>query len=173
MGVTLDKNCTFNTHVNQVAKRLRRKTWVLGRLKKKGMENKDLIQAYKSTIRPSAEYASPVWHSSITINQSEYIERQQTQALKNIFGVGISARKMRDESNIERLWVRREESCKKFALKNINNIRCAGWFEKRQAPLYSRRDGTAYRTFREPLSKTDRHRNSPINYARRILNNLS
>ena len=57
------------------------------------MLSKDLVQAYKSTIRPAAEYASPVWHSSTNVSQSEFLERQQTQALKNIYGVGTSAKK--------------------------------------------------------------------------------
>ena len=62
------------------------------------MKTEDLVKAYTSTIRPSAEYASPVWHPLVTIGQSEHIERQQTQALKNIFGAGISARKMRNQA---------------------------------------------------------------------------
>ena len=172
LGVTLDRDCFFNTHVTQVAKKLRGKTWALTRLKRKGMREEDLIQAYKSTIRPSAEYASPVWHSSISAYQSEYIERQQTQALKNIYGVGRSANKMRIKSGLERLWCRREKSCEQFALKNVNNIRCMGWFEKRPQSQYARRAGAAYAVYKEPITRTDRHRNSPINHARRILNRL-
>ena len=95
------------------------------------MEQDDLVQVYKSAIRPSAEYASPAWHSMINIKQSEVLERQQTQALKNIFGVGVSARKMRDRSGLDRLWTRREKVCQNFALKNRNNVRCRDWFKER------------------------------------------
>ena len=94
LGVTVDRDCSFRTHVNNVAKKLRKKTWALGKLKKKGMSTEHLVQAYSSLIRPCAEYASPAWHPLININQSEHIERQQSQALKNIFGVGMSAKKM-------------------------------------------------------------------------------
>ena len=90
--------------------------------------------------------------------------------MKNIFGVGKSARRMREESGLDRLWTRREEACKKFALKNINNVRCEGWFKQRANIMYPRRAGTTYRIYEEPTSRTDRHRNSPVNYARRILN---
>ena len=171
LGVTLDSDCSFRTHVDNVSKKLRSRTWALGKLRKKGMKTNDLVRAYQSTIRPCAEYASPAWHSLLTINQSEQIERQQTQALKNIYGVGMSARKMRLDSGIDRLYVRREKACKKFAEKNLTNPRCDGWFSTRGQPSYPRRAGTTYRTFREPNSRTDRHRNSPINYARRLLNN--
>ena len=171
LGVTIDSDCSFKTHVQNISRKLRSKTWALGRLKKKGMSESNLIYAYQSMIRPCAEYASPVWHSLLTVNQSESIERQQSQALKNIYGVGVSARKMRQQANIERLWARRESACKKFVQKNINNPRCEGWFVTRPKPSYPRRTGTTYRTYAEPTSRTDRHRNSPVNYARRLLNN--
>ena len=48
------------------------------------MASQDLVQAYTATIRPVAEYASPVWHPQLTASQSEVLERQQTQALKKI-----------------------------------------------------------------------------------------
>ena len=170
LGVTLDSDCTFGTHVTNISRKLRRKTWALSKLRKKGMGLPDLIKAYCSLIRPVAEYASPAWHSLLTVTQSELLERQQTQAMKNMFGVGKSARLMRKESGLERLWTRREEACRMFAQKNVSNVRCAGWFEQRVNISYPRRTGTTYRTYKEPISRTDRHRNSPVNYARRILN---
>ena len=168
--MTLDRDCTFGTHVNNIANKLRRKTWALSKLRRKGMGVSDLTKAYCSLIRPVAEYASPAWHSLLTAAQSEHLERQQTQAMKNMFGVGKSARLMRKEAGLDRLWTRREAACKSFAQKNVNNIRCAGWFEQRANISYPRRAGTTYRTYKEPISRTDRHRNSPVNYARRILN---
>ena len=170
LGVTINNDCSFKTHTANIAKKLRSKTWALGKLRKKGMQEKDLVKTYQSLIRPSAEYACPAWHSLITIGQSEHIERQQSQALKNIYGVGISAQKMCLKSGIERLWKRREKACRNFAKKNITNPRCSGWFVARTAASYPRRAGTTYRTYNEPISRTDRHRNSPINYARRLLN---
>ena len=131
LGVTLDQDCTFKTHVGNIARRLRQRTWALSKLRRKGMQQEDLIQAYVSVIRPVAEYASPAWHPLLTIEQSEKIERQQTQALKNIFGLGMSANKMRTKAGLDRLWVRREGAVKNFAQKNQNNKRCAEWFAMR------------------------------------------
>ena len=133
LGVTLDRDCTFTSHMESVAKRLRRKTWALSKLRQKGMKTTYLIEAYKSTIRPTAEYASPAWYPLITVTQSEHLERQQTQALKNIFGVGLRANKMRRKAGLERLWQRRENSCLFFARKNLQNPRCAGWFKERES----------------------------------------
>ena len=102
LGVTLDKDCSFTSHVNILSKKLRKKTWALSKLRKKGMSEDDLIQAYKTLIRPTEEYASPVWHSLITVDESEFLERQQTQALGNIYGTELSARRMRLKSDLER-----------------------------------------------------------------------
>ena len=49
LGVTVDSDCTFRTHVNNIAKKLRSRAWALGKLKKKGMCDKDLVKAYLST----------------------------------------------------------------------------------------------------------------------------
>ena len=60
-------------------KKVRSKTW---EAKEDGFSEENLITVYKSHIRPVAEYASVAWDSSsmITAEQSEVIERQQTQA---------------------------------------------------------------------------------------------
>ena len=76
LGVTLDNDCGFNSHTESIAKRLRRKTWSLSRLRKKGMAEHNHVQAYASAIRLVAEYASPVWHPQLTAYQSEMLERQ-------------------------------------------------------------------------------------------------
>ena len=149
LGVTLDRDCTFATHVEDLAKRIRARTWALSRLKRKGMKEEDLVQAYKSTIRPVVEYASPVWHSLLTATQSERLERQQTQALKNIYGVGTSAQKMRKNAGVERLWTRRENVCVMFARKNLENVRCSNWFVRRPTPAYGRRLGATYNIYKD------------------------
>ena len=77
---------------------------------------------------------------------------------------------MRDVANVERLWSRREEACLNFARRNIENARCSDWFVPRELPRYARRTGAAYNVYKEPIYKTDRYRNSPINYAIRLLN---
>ena len=71
LGVSLDQDCTFKTPVKNIAKKLRQRTWALSRLRRKEMDCEDLIQAYVATIHPVAEYASPAWHSLLTVEQSE------------------------------------------------------------------------------------------------------
>ena len=129
-----------------------------------------MVKVYKNLIRPTAEYAVPVWHLLITAEQSAVLEQQQSLALRNIYGPNISGKKMRDRSGLETLRERREKSCLNFAKKNLTNPRCATWFEERSRPLYARRKETYYPKYKENLARTDRYRNNPKNFLVRLLN---
>ena len=68
-------------------------------------------------IRPSVEYASVDWHTILTKEQAGSLERQQSVALKNILGVGLSARRMRERLEIEELSARRDRRVLNFEKK--------------------------------------------------------
>ena len=75
------------------------------------------MRVYTTIIRPVADYAAPVYHSCLTDEQDEAIDRLQNAALKMIYGPGISARKMRSMADITTLRERREMFADKFAEK--------------------------------------------------------
>ena len=171
LGITLTNNCSFLKHTIAVKNKLRAKSWMLSKLKKAGMTETQLIRTYKNLVRPAAEYAVPAWHSMLTSTQSDMIERQQSQALRNIYGMGINTSKMRNKANLPLLSTRRREACLKFARKCLTNSRCSHWFTERTVPRYARRNNVNYNKYNEPISRTDRHRNSPKVYLTRLLNN--
>ena len=166
----MDSNCTFRTHTQNLVKNIRKKSWALTKLKSAGLTEQQLLNAYKGLIRLTVEYVVPAWHSLITAQQAAQLEKQQTLALRRIYGHGMSAAKMRQKSGIELLSSRRKKNCLNFAEKNLSNQRCAHWFIKRPAPSYARRLSTSYPEFKEPTARTDRFRNSPRNYLIRLLN---
>ncbi len=45
----------------------------------------DIVTVYCSTIRSILEYASPVWHSGLTVAESRSIESVQIRCLKMIY----------------------------------------------------------------------------------------
>ena len=120
LGMTLDSNYGLQSRVRNVGQRIGAKSWALTKLRKAGLSTDRLLRAYKGFIRPVAEYVSPAWHSSL----AAFLEKQQSQSLRNIFGFGLSASKMRKTAEIPLLSTRRLQACKKFAEKNINNPRC-------------------------------------------------
>ena len=137
---------------------------------KKGLPTEKLAKVYKCLIRPSVEYLAPVWGPMITAEQAALLEGQQVQALKNIFGPKISANKIRLEAEVDLLSTRRRQISKSFAEKCLKNKRCRDWFTERPIPRYARRESTNYPRFKETNTRTDRHRNSPLNYLTRLLN---
>ena len=77
---------------------------------------------------------------------------------------------MRKRADLPTLRERREKSCVKFAMKNVNNPQCRDWFVERPIPEYERRAGTHYNKYIEPTAWTDRDRNSAKNNLIRLLN---
>ena len=130
LGVTLDSDVSFRSHVETIATKCRAKSWVLGRLRKKGLKEDKLVTTYKTLICPSLEYAAPAWHSLLTAGQAADLERQQVQYLHNIYGHGLSANKLRKKV----LSTRRESISKKFSVKCLSNERSAHWLKKSQSP---------------------------------------
>jgi len=58
-------------------------------LKRAGAGLNDLLNFYCSVIRPVLEYASPVWHSSLTVAQTMALEYLQKRAMNIMFSGGI------------------------------------------------------------------------------------
>ena len=171
LGLTLDSDCTIRMHVANLCAKLRSRSWALSRLRRSGMREEDLVKVYTSTIRPVVEYASPAWHSMLTSEQTKQLERQQSQALKNIIGPGLSALKMREKLNVEALATRRERAGIKFAIKCANSGRFNNWFPVRPGATYPRREGVNYHRYLEDNYRTDRRKNSPLCHMKQRLNN--
>lgn len=81
----------MGAQVEPKRKNIRGRHWVLRHLKSFGLTERELVKMYKAVIRPVAVYCSVVYHSALTEEQDKIIERIQSQALKCIYGPGISA----------------------------------------------------------------------------------
>ena len=80
----------FSSHPDVQAKAviagLRARIWSLSHLAHHSLSEEDLLNVYKSSIRPIHDYCNCVYSSSLTTTQSNAIERLQAKALKNLFG---------------------------------------------------------------------------------------
>ena len=85
LGIWMSDDLTWNEHVTHMLSRAAPKLYYLKQLKRAGLSVDDLIVYYRSVIRSSLEYASPVWNAGLTKKHSEDIERIQKRALKTIF----------------------------------------------------------------------------------------
>ena len=91
-------------------------------------------------IRPFVEVSSIVIQSIINAEQAASLKRQQSLALRLIYGHGISAAKMRLLGDVERLDVRREPASVVFVKKALESARFAHWFLKRATYIYERKN---------------------------------
>ena len=104
-------------HIESLRKRFRRRTWIMMHLRHAGFNEEELAKVYRVIIRPVADYLSVVYHSMLTDQQDEIIERLQSQALKIIYGKDMKYADMREKAGVTTLRARRIEACDKFASK--------------------------------------------------------
>ena len=102
----------------------------------------------------------------LNLEQTQYIEKQQIRALKNIYGNEYSQRRLLEMSGLDTLHRRRELACQRFAEKTANNPRFSKHFVKKRERPGARENAR----FVEQNARTDRRKNSPYFYYRRILN---
>ena len=129
----------------------------------------DLIEIYVLFIRSITEYCLVAFHSSLTVEQANDIERIQKTSLKVILGeLYIDFQAALEMCGLQTLYKRREARCLEFALKCCKHSKNARMF-----PLNSRRKGGVLRTeekFVVNFARTEAYRKSRIPYCQRLLN---
>ena len=168
LGLRFSNKLDMGAQVAHIIKTLRSRYWVLRNLKGNGFNTEELLQVYKTMLRPVAEYGCVVFHSSLSDEQEELLERLQDHALKCIYGGEKSARKLRSIAGIQTLRERRIELCKKFAAKCARDPVFARWFPERTG----RRSGRTGKNeqYLEERARCERMKNSPVYYFRRLMN---
>jgi hypothetical protein len=66
LGVTLDTRLTWSAHTNQVGRKAAQRLGVLGPLlnRRSGLSIRNGVLLYKQLVRPTMDYACPVWRSA-------------------------------------------------------------------------------------------------------------
>jgi len=85
VGLHLDASLFWTTHINIIVSKASKRLYFLKQLKRAGVPPHQLLHFYTAVIRPVLEYASPVWHYSITRAQSYQLESIQKRAVHIIF----------------------------------------------------------------------------------------
>ena len=167
LGFRVSNRPGVAAHVDALKKKFRQRFWVIIHLRTFSFTEQGLVKVYKTVVCPVADYCAPVYHSQLTDEQDGILERQQSHALKLIFGPNISAAKMCEKAGIPTLRQRRTDAVDKFAEKCLSNKRFCKWFPLRLPGRTGNRGGERYL---EEHARCDRLKNSPIFYMRRRLN---
>lgn len=81
LGFHMDSRPSCHAHVAALRTRMRDTIWVLRHLRMAGFTEAELATVYKTVICPIVDYCCVVYHSMLTDEQDQQIERLQSQAL--------------------------------------------------------------------------------------------
>ena len=96
-----------------------------------GTPSEDLVNIYVLFIRSLLEQSAVVWHSSLTKENTDDLERIQKSALKVILGEKyLGYKKSLQKLDLETLYDRREQLCLNFAKSCIKNPKFNDMFPK-------------------------------------------
>ena len=81
LGVYVSCNLKWSEHVDAIVFKAASRLHFLKQLKRAGAPIRDLLHFYISVLRLVLEYACPVWHSNLTVAQSDALESVQKRAI--------------------------------------------------------------------------------------------
>jgi len=81
----LSDDLKWSRHIEAICSKAASRLHFLKLLARSGARNEDLVYFYSSIVRPILEYACPVWHSSLTVAQSDALEAIQKRAMRIVF----------------------------------------------------------------------------------------
>ena len=168
LGFIFRNRPSVQPQVDHMCKKFCSRVWILRHLKGAGVPCEDLKKLYLVLVIPVLDYAVVVYHSLLSRDQAECLERLQICALKIIYGFSYSAADLHERAQIECLWERRERLVKKFLHKTAGNPRFSEeWFPKKTfTPMDLRKEFL----YEEKFARTDRVYKSPKYFFRRRLN---
>ena len=168
LGVLIQDDLKFEAQTKEMVRRAAQTAWVLRRMRSLGVDQSTLVNYWKAEGRVHLELACPVWSSSLTVAQSQDLDRAQRMAMAAIAGRWEpSHTRQLLELGLERLAPRRLRLCQTFAQRTARDSRHQDLF----VPTGARpRQGKHVQMFRTPQTRTVTHYNSALPYLTRLLN---
>ena len=158
LGLIVSDDLAWQTHVDYIVSKASKRIYFIIVLKRSGLSAKDLVTVYSTTIRPILKYAAPVWHSSLTKQQTDSIEHVQKRVLKIVFNCPYEEGLVK--SGLTTLHDRREQLIKDFFIKMQDpNHKLNKLLPSQKTCGYSTR---STKKFEMPKCKTKRFKNSFI-----------
>ena len=159
IGVTLSSDLSWNSHVDGIVAKARKRVFLIYQLKRSGIGQRDLVRIYISVIRPVVEYACPAWHTDLPTYLSYNIELIQKRCMKTIFP-GCSYDAILEMTNLPTLHDRRTTLCRAyFNNMNRSNHKLNALLPGRRTVPYELRASNGLPV---PSVKTNRYKNSLI-----------
>ena len=171
LGTIITQDLKWDSNTNYIIKRANMRLEILRRISSFGASWSDLKTIYISYIRSILEQNCTVWHSGLSAENSENIERLQKTSLKIILKDEYkSYENALNLLDLEPLFERREILCYNFAKKCLNNPKMKHFFrlKNKEHQMKTRKS----EKFEVDMARTERLKKSPIIHMQKLLNKL-
>ena len=169
LGIICTSDGKWMKNTQHIVKKATAKLWMLRRLKWLGADKSTLLEAYHLHVRSKLEICVPLWHSSLTSNETIMIERVQ----KTAFAIILSSYGSYSQTLISlgevSLECRRLELCKTFAKRCAQNPRHTSLFPRPNESRPLTRNG---KPFMEYSCRKKRFYISAVPFLTRLLNDM-
>ena len=172
LGVIISDDLKWDKNTEYLVKKANSRMELLRKVAEFSTSIDDKKNIYVLYIRSILEQSSVVWHSSLTKENSDDLERVQKAAVRIILGTKFeNYEDALIKVNLESLEVRREELCQKFAKKCVKseNERAKSMFPIKDK--FHNMNTRKEEFFVVNHANTERLKNSSIPYMQRLLNN--
>ena len=133
LGIWLQEDLKWDFQIDHLCKNANKRLFMLRTLKRFGFNTSELITVYRGYIRPIIEYANVIWHSSLTLKQSQTLESIQRRACKIMLGFEyFSYVKALEICDLDLLSARHETHCLNFARSLLKSERTKKLIPPRQ-----------------------------------------
>ena len=135
LGVNISDDLRWSVHVAEILKKANGRLYMLKLLKRFNLPHDDLVTIFTGFVRPLAEYAAPVWHCGLTVNESIALERIQKRACKIIMGRHYSSYdEALQECGLDSLSDRRDQLSLNFLKSLMESDQFSGWVPPTRSP---------------------------------------
>ena len=168
VGVWLTSDLKWGKNTKEISRRAFARVSLITKLKYVGVKREDLIDVYVLFVRSLLEYCAVLWHSGLTIDQQNSLERVQKSCLRVILGEEyIDYSNALETCNLKTLYDRREERCMSFAKRCLKHPVHSRLFPLNPWNPHYIRDSEK---FKVNFAKTETYKKSAIPYIQRLLN---
>ena len=167
LGVIVSSDLKWEKNTNHIIKNANKMMKMLHIASKFTRNQVHLENIYKTFVRSRLEYASTLWHSSLTVANRNDIERIQKSAMKVIFKDNYPGyERSLKIRKLESLQDRRERLSLNFAKKCLNHEKFSDMFPKNKSTIRSR----VKEKYHVNMAFTERYKHSAIPFLQRKLN---
>ena len=85
LGVIISGDLSWSEHMDFITSTGSQRIYFVCLLRRAGASGDDILCLYKASVRAGLEYACVVWHTSLSTEQSDQIDRLQKRALRIIY----------------------------------------------------------------------------------------